>query len=547
MGALPLPRPVPAEAAAFPGAHKALDGPLSLPRMHKGALVVGFLATLTFLAGCTSDTGGSGDGPADAVVGDAIATLPGFAPVSLADVPLFQKPFLIDTTRAGGEPVIAITPTGTILVSAHPGFTHYHPSEEPQSNVPDEIVTPFSGQSYLWRSTDQGQSWAHIGLPTMENGPRSAGLGVSDPEFTVMQDGTVCYTDLEALAMSSVSCSTDDGLTWLPGNPVASGGATDRQWIASYGDEFYFTANYFTDHHLRASKDRGLTWEDRGNVPCSQDLVANPSNGHLIVACGAGISVSTDAGRTWTDPNAEGDNRTVPGAPAGGARIMSEPAIDSAGNIWVVFTQGERRLFAAGTPDEGRTWPWVHELTPHVLLAFREGRLGGDYVCVEGGACTADPKEPGEHATNGTYVWPWISAGSKGRIAVTWIGSFEETPSDEYGGNWYIFSTYVIGADSDKPQVVPVRVTPDPIHEGPICQAGTGCQVQSMQGIDSGDRRLGDFFETTIGPDGYLYGAWSNTYKQPDDVISHPEFSKQVGGLRLISDEELGRFTPTQG
>ncbi|MEK6975380.1 MAG: hypothetical protein AABY18_03450 [Candidatus Thermoplasmatota archaeon] len=113
-------------------------------------------------------------------------------------------------------------------------------------------------------------------------------------------------------------------------------------------------------------------------------------------------------------------------------RIMAEPAIDSAGNVWVTYARGEELLYVAGTPDEGQTWPWVYNLTPHVRLAFQEGRLG-------------------------------------------------------------------------------------------------------------------DFFETTVGPDGYLYGAWSNTYRQPNDVISHPEFAKQVGGIRLIADDELGLFFPTQG
>lgn len=501
------------------------------------------LALLTVvLAGCADDAP-AGNDPVTVLDGDALATLPGFAAAAVADVPTFSEPFLIDTVRAGGEPVIAITQAGSILISSHPGFTHYHPPTDPTSNIPDEILTPFAGQSYLWRSADNGATWTHVGLPGMEEGPRSAGLGVSDPEFTVMQDGTICFTDLEGLAMSSTSCSSDDGLTWAPGNPIAAGAPNDRQWIASYGNEFYFTANYFVDHHLRASTDKGLTWEDRGNVPCSQDLVADPSDGHLIVACDAGIAVSEDAGFTWSEV------RSVPNATVGGQRIMAEPGIDSAGNVWVTYTDGERRLFVAGTPDEGLSWPWVYDLTPHVRLAAVEGRLGGDFVCVEGmnGQCEGAGNMPGPNADNGTYVWPWVSAGSAGRLAVTWIGAFQDADSGDYGGNWYIFSAYLIGADTDAPQVIPVRVTPAPIHEGPICQSGTTCQVSSMAGADSGDRRLGDFFETTIGPDGYLYGTWSNTYKAPNDVISHPEFAQQTGGIRLIADELLGSFVPTQG
>ena len=504
------------------------------------ALLATALLAATVLAGCADDspTPEPADGGADV---DTLATLPGFVPVAVVDVPVFSEPVLIDTVRAGGEPVIAMTQAGSLLISAHPGFTHYHPSGD-GVNPPDEIATPFAGQSYLWRSTDGGATWAHIGLPGMEQGPRSLGLGVSDPEFTVMADGTICFTDLEGLAMSSTSCSMDDGATWMPGNPVAAGAPNDRQWIASYGNEFYFTANYFADHHIQASTDYGLTWERRGDVPCSQDLVADPSDGHLIVACGAGIGVSEDAGFTW-------EVREVPNATSGGQRIMAEPAIDSAGNVWVTYTEGEGRLFVAGTPDEGRTWPWQYELTPHVRLAFAEGRLGTDFDCLEGadGTCSGDKVEEGAVASNGTYIWPWVSAGSAGRLAVTWIGAFEEVDSGEYGGNWYVFSAYLLGADTDQPQVVPLRLTPDPMHEGPICQSGTTCQVSSMQGADSGDRRLGDFFETTIGPDGYLYGTWSNTYKQPQDVISHPEFVKQTGGIRLIADGELGSFFPTQG
>ena len=149
--------------------------------------------------------------------------------------------------------------------------------------------------------------------------------------------------------------------------------------------------------------------------------------------------------------------------------------------------------------------------------------------------------------SNGTYVWPWVSAGSEGRFAVTWIGSYAEEDSDTQSGPWYVFSAAVVGGHTAAPSVVVSRLTPHPMHEGPICQSGTTCQVASMQGDPNGDRRLGDFFETTIGPDGHLYGVWSNTADNPSDVISHVQFVRQSGGQRLISDEELGTFVPTQG
>lgn len=474
------------------------------------------------------------------------------------ETPVFSEPLLIDAVRAGGEPVIAITQAGTILVSAHPGWTHYHPSEDP-THVGTELLTPASGQSYLWRSTDGGASWTHIGAPGQEEGPRGTALGVSDPEFTVMEDGTICYTDLEALASSSVACSTDDGETWLVGNPVAAGRPNDRQWLASSGDELYFTANYFADHNIRASTDRGLTWEERGDVPCEQDIVADPHSGHLIGACNAGVTVSEDGGRTWT---AE-DERQVLDAGAGGQRIMAEPAVDGAGNVWVTYTQGEGALWVAGSPDQGKSWPWVYDLTPRFAAFARDlegcqespdARLcvGADHRPADrdgtgGEAGSGDAGGTGGDGLTGTYVWPWISAGSGGRVAVTWIGAFPAAASATYDGDWYIFSIYLLDGTSDRPTFIVNQLTPEPMHRGPICQEGTLCQVSSMQGDDAGDRRLGDFFETTIDADGFLHGSWSNTRELPEDVISHPQYVRQTGGVRLLADEDIGVWMPTQG
>jgi hypothetical protein len=492
------------------------------------------------LSGCTGSTP-----PPDAGTGTAgaVVTVPGFSTLPAALAPVFSKPLLIDTVRAGGEPVIAVTQKGSILVSAHPGFTHYHPTDP--SHVPAELLQDFAGQSYLWRSTDNGTTWTHIGLPLADGGmgPRSAGLGVSDPEFTVMADGAICYTDLESLVLASTSCSSDDGATWAPGNPASSGRPIDRQWLASYRDEFYFTGNDFgAGANFRVSTDQGLTWTERGTTKCSSDLVANPANGHLYQACnGTGISVSRDGGRTWGAP------ATPPGAHANGTRTMAEPALDAGGNVWVTWNDGEKRLFAAGTPDEGATWPWVIDLTPHFRLHSQDAprcvaSLNGPPRCDEPGSHPTHPP------TSGTYVWPWISAGSAGRFAVTWIGAYTESPSDQQNGPWYVFTAYVLDATTPSPSVTLTRLTPDPIHVSPICQAGTTCQASSVQGEPSGDRRLGDFFETTVEPGtGYLLGAWSNTNAQANDVISHPQFVRQVGGVRLLTDADLHTFRPTQG
>jgi hypothetical protein len=466
------------------------------------------LAALIALAGCLGTTGDDGidpatDGNDTAEAGDHAMT--------------FANQTLIDDTRAGGEPVIAMTNEGTLLVSAHPGSTHYHPSNE-TGHVGSEFVTPTNGQSYLWRSTDLGETWTHVGTPGAgEAGPRGPGLGVSDPDFTV--DGDRIYrTDLLALASAPVDWSDDDGQTWVQGNPVASEGVVDRQWLASHNGTVYFTANYFAPdpgRHVLASED-GLVWERRGDLPadCGADFVASPHDGTLYAGCGDGIAVSTDGAESW-------ERHTIPGHEGASAR-MTEPAVDGEGNVWMAIQENETELYLAGSPDEGETWPWIHDLTPDV-----------------------------RHALNDTdelrVIWPWVSAGSEGRVAASVYATPTGAPSDEgpKDRSWNVVSVAVVDAAGEHHDASHGYNVAEGVHRGPVCQSGTACQVQSMQGQDSGDRRLGDFFETTIGHDGRLYVTYSDTTTNPEDVVAHPGFVKQTGGPSFLAEDS--DYTPTQG
>jgi len=459
------------------------------------------------LAGClgSEDPGAEAD-PAET---DAAAAAD---PVEIG----FSEPELIDDTRAGGEPVIAVTGEGTLLVSAHPGSTHLHPSDDP-THVPTEFVTPTNGQSYLWRSEDGGDTWQHVGTPGADGtGPRGPGLGVSDPDFTV--DGDRIYrTDLLALASAPVDWSDDDGQTWTQGNPLASRGVVDRQWLASHDGTVYFTANYFAPEpgrHVLASED-GVVWEQRGDLPqdCGADFVASPHDGTLYAGCGDGIAVSTDDAETW-------EQRTIPGHEGASAR-MTEPAVDGDGNVWMAVQENESRLYVAGSPDKGQTWPWIHDVTPEVQQAL-------------------------DGTDEQAMIWPWISAGSEGRVAASVFASPSGEPSDEGAGDrpWSLVTVTAIGADGPDP-VRAGHVLDERLHEGPICQSGTLCQATSLTGDPSGDRRLGDFFETTIDREGNLHAVYSETTTHPDDVVAHPGYVKQTGGPPLVAEDS--DYVPTQG
>ena len=438
---------------------------------HLATLLVLVLALPT-LAGCvapTADPAGSSDALRSALDLDPLA----FTPLAL-----------IDDTRAGGEPVITITPTGTILVATHPGWTHtrYPPSPN--------LVTPATGQSYLWRSTDNGATWTPIGLPMAPDGigPRGIGQGVSDPDFAVDANGRIYLTDLEALAAASVSWSDDDGETWLMGNNVASTyGPIDRQWLATHGTDVYFTGNYFAALRVLKSTDGGLTWLEVGQSNCNGDISVRESDGAVMKGCGNGIDVSTDGGATW-------EVREVAGAGDASGITMTEPAIDAAGNVYTAWVEDDG-VWLAGTSDLGETW------TTPLRVTTTEG---------------------------GTYRWPWVVAGDDGRVAVAWIESPAADAHTLPDSEWFVSMAIVVDAMGMAPQLTTERVTQEPIHVGYMC-VGTVCQANTE---DSGDRRLGDFFETAVDAEGYVHLAFATT-TQVDDAISHPGYVRQTSGPRL--------------
>ncbi len=475
------------------------------------ALFVLIMVTAT-ISGClaANDSGAPGDGAQD----------PGeyafnwTAPQNLSGA-AFTPTQILDDMRAGGEPVIAVTEEGTIIVSAHPGYTHFHPQP-----VSPELLVPSQSQVYLWRSTDGGESWEHVSLlpaDSPNSGPRGLGQGVSDPDLSYDHTtGRIWLTDLEALAASSVSWSDDDGETWLMGNNIASGGPIDRQWLASHNGTAFFTGNYFptsvwppgsggTTTDFIASED-GIVWEGRGMTPCNGDPVVNPTTGTIYQACGNGFTFSTDGGYDWE--HVEG--------PVGCG--LCEIGIDAAGTVYMSGVTENGTVSVAYTMDDGESWSDTLEITQY----FPDLAEADDVVS----------------------IWPWTSAGSEGRLAVTFLAATGVDSRTDPDGKWHAYTATIINATGGAPEIWPTRLTETPLHEGAVC-VGTVCQASTTTSA-SGDRRLGDFFETTIDHEGRLHVAYTNTAEQPDHTVGHVAYHKQTEGPSLVVGEVPAGF-PTQG
>lgn len=395
----------------------------------------------------------------------------------------FSEPVLIDGTRAGGEPVIAILPGGRILVSAHPGLTHAEKQPDPA------LTSTLRGQNHLWASDDSGDTWRHVGdvgnlLPI----PRGPGLGPSDPDLALGGARLVFMTEL-TLGGVSVSVSSDGGDTWLGGNPIA-GIVGDRPWLAAGDDHAWLAAS----RTVWSSSDAGLTWSQVGATNASGDLRYDARTGTLYAGAGAGVDYSTDRGRTWTSSR-------VPGhAPDPYSPPFTEPVFDLSGNVYAAWAENGT-VFLSGLPPDRMRWR--------------------DPVSISG-------LFPELH--NGTSLWPWIAAGSEGRVAVSWYGTTSSAdPRRAQEQPWYVYTVVLTGAMSER-STYHLNRTSEPVHIGSLCW-GTECA------LGAGDRRLGDFFEIALDEWGRVHVVYAQT--ADGEALAHPWHMRQGEGPQLYSRADI--------
>lgn len=432
------------------------------------------------IAGCV--------GPQAPAEVEPTAAAAGVLPLDAALAPVFSPLTVIDDLRSGGEPSIAVTPTGTLIVAAHPGFTLHRKPAGP------ELVAPYAGQSYMWRSTDGGETWTYVGLPVVNAGPRNAGPGFGDPNLDVGPDGTVYFTDLSGLAQITVAKSTDDGATWLHANPVSSPFPfVDRQWLASYGNDVYLEAQqaglgarFFAKADAATLLFRYVS-QPPGRGPPG-DMSADQRDGTIYIGDGGEFHRSTDGGATWETRG--------PGPADSGS---SEPGIDAAGNVYVAWASGKKVRFAA-TTDKGETFLPTIDLT---ALAP-------------------------ELADGAAVLWPWVVAGDEGRVAVVWLAAPDDKDRATAAGDWFLYGAYLLDAHTGEPRVTVQRLAADPVHRGPVCNEGT---IQCV-GSPTSDRRMGDMFEAALGPDGRLHVAVPVT--TGGGSVSHPAHVRQLAGVSLL-------------
>lgn len=430
---------------------------------------------------------------------------------------VFGEQTYVDTRRAGGEPTVEMHPDGTLLYGAHAGTTHFYAPEAVDQDS-SAFVNNYEGQTYYWYSDDLGENWHFVERTTPPDGV--PGSGFSDPAFAIDMAGNVYISEIN-LVNVAVSKSYDSGRTYQLQNLFGQV-MEDRQWMAADEENvLYMTGNSFgggsfpndpvgnVGRYLWKSTDGGETFDNVANNSGGfGDMDCDKSTGAIYETVLEDGTLSMGVYRNARQDEFDRDLRTIAdGVDLGPGRSSYE--VDPESNVHVTWSEtggGDRPagIYYAVSTDEARTW--------------------SDPIRVD--------------ADQNTVIWPWLSVGDAGRVALVWLQASEELPNHdpETEGDhvWRVMAAGSEDTVSGRPGFVRAVATPRPVHQGTICGSGTVCQAQGV------DRRLGDYFSVAIDNTGRMWIGYPDTFQ--GGAVALPGFVRQTDGILFREGEnEDGR------
>jgi hypothetical protein len=214
-------------------------------------------------------------------------------------------------------------------------------------------------------------------------------------------------------------------------------------------------------------------------------------------------------------------------------------ARDSAGYLYVTFTAGPLDHDPSSPNFGGLTAPEqiyvVHSLEPATMSDPSQVTWSAPQAIT------------GSGLSAGTNTFPWITAGSDGRVAVAWYHTNETSEQGTcasgsgtctlYGAGslsnaeWSVQMAQSLNAHDPSPSYTTANVSEAYVKQGSICTNGIGC-------ASGGDRSLGDFLQITTDPQGaalvsYVFDTSQDTNAGED---AGPEvISRQISGPSLIA------------
>lgn len=323
------------------------------------------------------------------------------------------------------------------------------------------------------------------------------------------QTPIVTVISLAAATISSAA-SSDRGENFALSPAASTVPADDRQWCEAAGADtvymYYRAPIPGTALFVQRSTDHGATYPQTalvsptGTTPGYIDV--DHSNGFVYVShmssAGLFVSRSTDRGVTWS--TATVDNSTSHG------HLFDPIKVGDDGTVYAAWSD-QHAIFLAHSVDHGDTWS-----TPC--------RISGPESSVA--------------------MFPWLEAGSDGRVAVVWYGT--TSPANSNAADWDVWMAITTNAKSATPSVRLGRVSDHVIHASNLSEGGL--QVPTPV-TEVSNRNLCDYFQVAIDPLGACVIAFTDDH---NDYDGHTYLARQLQGPSLYASANggTGQLDPIQ-
>ena len=414
----------------------------------------------------------------------------------------FDHATLNDPVRMVGEPDISIDNHSGTYVSGPGGST--------------------TQASWFWKSEDHGIQWHLVGCPAKSNCQNGGG----DTEIALAKNRDVFAADLQTLSCNSTFRSYDEGKTFAIGEGCFPD--TDREWMGVYdpngsatGRRIYLGANHaegISGCYVYVSTDNGVTYvppnpttNPEGNIggTCIGRYAVDPNNGEIFAPTSGGTTrVSTDGALTWSGRGSNGAQ----------GNFFAPIQIDTAGNLWQAWTEGSAAYLSyslnPSSPAATCTGPPASQ---------PRGCIWHTKIQVSTGPGSPIGGSPALHQ----MLFPWMTVGDPGRVAVVFYGTNDTGSTGGFPGSvnavWHAYATISTNAMDASPTFTQVQADEHVMHRGAICTGGfPGCLTANS------DRSMADFFMVDHDPQGRIFISY-NENSDLSNVVINPVVTEYIG------------------
>lgn len=493
----------------------------------------------------------------------------------------FSHAVIVDEQKPGFEPDVKVDHRGVIY-----------------SSVPNGFSTTIS---YVWFSRDHGNSYSVI-PGTVALGKPNTCVGGGDSDLFLDSHNALYFSDLQGLSNISNSVSTNGGRTWTTNCAGAPNTPDDRMWFTGTGSLAKHNLILYQDFDVVAgstvSGNNGLVETEStdgvhfvpvvnpgigsdclgiaaqdcvtGNEGISGNQVVDPRTGNVYIAHTTvegssgevGVRVSEGKIKQGTPPTATwSESRNLDGPLCPGSQKSSDGsntcvdkngnpqeiagenfatiARDSAGYLYVTFTAGPIDHANSSDPNFGAS-----DAPEQIYVVHSLAPAGSNPAKVR---WSVPQRITGSGLSRGTNTFPWITAGSNGRVAVAWYHTGETKQKGTcasgsgtctlYGASsltkaeWTVQMGQSLNAHSAHPRYTTARVSEGPVKSGAICTNGIGCST-------GGDRSLGDFLQITTDTRGAAVVSFVYDTSQDSadgEEVGPDAISRQISGPSLLA------------